>query len=158
MVASLLLIHLPKKTILCSGFELGPPVWKALQKQNAFLQARTRAAHAQAMDMYHGLKSSVADPGCFFRIPDPNFYPSGIPDPGSRISDPGSRTPDPRSRIQDHGSRIPHPGSKNSNKREGWRKKFVVISFFVATNLTKLKIIFILKCWIKKFGPVFKEL
>jgi hypothetical protein len=35
---------------------------------------------------------SVADPGCLFRIPDPDFT-----HPGSRISD---------------------PGSKNSNKRE----------------------------------------
>ena len=34
---------------------------------------------------------SVADPGCLSRIPDPDFSPSRIPDPGSRISDPGSR-------------------------------------------------------------------
>ncbi len=40
------------------------------------------------------LSTSVADPGCLSRIPDPDFYPS-------RISD---------------------PGSKNSNKREGWKK------------------------------------
>ncbi len=33
------------------------------------------------------------------------------------------------------GSRISGPGSKNSSKREGW-KKFVVIPFFVATNFT----------------------
>ncbi len=26
-------------------------------------------------------KTSVADPGCLFRIPDPDFYPSRIPDP-----------------------------------------------------------------------------
>jgi hypothetical protein len=25
-------------------------------------------------------------------IPDPDFYPSWIPDPGSRIQDPGSKT------------------------------------------------------------------
>jgi hypothetical protein len=25
--------------------------------------------------------SSVADPGCLYRIPDPDFYPSRIPDP-----------------------------------------------------------------------------
>jgi len=31
------------------------------------------------------LVPSVADPGCLSRIPDPNFYPSRIPDPGSRI-------------------------------------------------------------------------
>ncbi len=38
--------------------------------------------------------SSVADPGCLSRIPDPDFFPSWIPD----------------------------LGSKNSNKREGWKK------------------------------------
>ncbi len=40
------------------------------------------------------VKGSVADPGCLSRIPDPVFYPSRIPD----------------------------LGSKNSNKREGWKK------------------------------------
>jgi len=35
-------------------------------------------------------KTSVADPGCLSRIPDPVFSPSRIPDPGSRIPDPGS--------------------------------------------------------------------
>jgi hypothetical protein len=50
-------------------------------------------------------------------IPDPDFYPS----------------------------RIPGPGSKNNNKREG-RKKLVVIPFFVALNFTELKIILFLKC------------
>jgi hypothetical protein len=31
----------------------------------------------------HGyrLKTSAADPGCLSRIPDPDFYPSRIPDP-----------------------------------------------------------------------------
>jgi hypothetical protein len=28
--------------------------------------------------------NSVADPGCFSRIPDPDFYPSQVPDPGSK--------------------------------------------------------------------------
>ncbi len=55
---------------------------------------------------------SVLDPGCLSRIPDPDFYPSWIPD----------------------------LGSKNSNKREEW-KKFVVIPFFVAINFTKLCVI-----------------
>ncbi len=50
-----------------------------------------------------------------------------------------------------------HSGSQNSNKREGW-KKFVVIPSYVATNFSKLKIILVLKCWRKKFGPIFKEL
>jgi hypothetical protein len=48
-------------------------------------------------------------------IPDPDFYPSRIPNP------------------------------KTASKERGG-KKFVVISFFVATNFTKLKIILFLKC------------
>jgi hypothetical protein len=36
--------------------------------------------------------TSVADLGCLSRIPDPDFYPSRIPDPGSRIPDPKTAT------------------------------------------------------------------
>ena len=79
------------------------------------------------------LSCSVADPGCLSRIPDPDFYPSRIPDPGSRIPDPKTET------------------------KERGEKKFV-IPFYVATNFTKLKIILVLKCWRKKFGPIFIEL
>jgi hypothetical protein len=67
----------------------------------------------------------VADPGCLSRIPDPDFYPSRISDPGSRIQ-------------------------KQQQKRGG--KEFVVIPFFVATNFSKLKIILLLKCWRNKMG------
>jgi hypothetical protein len=58
-------------------------------------------------------------------IPDPDFYPS-------RILDPGCRIPDPKTATKERGE-----------------KKLVVITFYVATNFTKLK---------KKFGPIFKEL
>jgi hypothetical protein len=64
-------------------------------------------------------------------IPEPDFYPSRIPDLESRISDPGSRIPN-------LGSRIPEP--KTATKERG-ETKFVVIPFFVATNFTKFKII-----------------
>jgi hypothetical protein len=50
-------------------------------------------------------------------IPDPDFYPSRIPDLGSRIPDP-----------------------KTGSKERG-EKKFFVKHFFVATNFTKCKII-----------------
>jgi hypothetical protein len=60
---------------------------------------------------------SVADPGCLSRIPDPDFYPSRIPD----------------------------PKTKTKTKERGG-KKFVVITFYVATNFTKLQIILVLKC------------
>jgi hypothetical protein len=55
-------------------------------------------------------------------IPDPDFYSSRIPDPGSRIPDP-----------------------KTATKERG-EKKFVVITFYVATNFTKLHIILVLMC------------
>jgi hypothetical protein len=42
------------------------------------------------MDLIFGY--SVADPGCLSRIPDPDFYPSRIPDLGSRILDPTTVT------------------------------------------------------------------
>ncbi len=64
-------------------------------------------------------------------IPDPDFYPSRISDKGSQIQ-------------------------KQQQKRGV--KKFVVISFFVATHFTQLKIILIWKCWRKKCGQIFKEL
>jgi hypothetical protein len=57
-------------------------------------------------------------------IPDPDFYPSRIPDLGSRIPDP-----------------------KTATKERG-EKKFDVIPvpFYLATNFTKLYIILVLKC------------
>ncbi len=64
----------------------------------------------------------MADPGSLSRIPDPDFYPSRIPDPGSRIPDP-----------------------KTATKERG-EKKFVVITFYVATNFSKLQIILVLMC------------
>jgi hypothetical protein len=65
---------------------------------------------------------SVADPGCLSRIPDPDFYPSRIPDLGSQ-------NPDPKTATKERGE-----------------KKFVVIPFYAATNFTKLKIVVVLKC------------
>ncbi len=63
------------------------------------------------------------DPGCFSRIPDPDFYPSRIPDLGSLIPDPNTAT------------------------KERGKKNFVVIPvlFYAATNFTKLKNIFVFK-------------
>jgi len=81
------------------------------------------------------LRTSVADPGCLSRFPDPDFYPSRILDPDlgsrTRISDPGP------------GSQIPDPKTAAKERDE---KNLVVIPFFVATNFTTLKIILFLKC------------
>jgi hypothetical protein len=63
--------------------------------------------------------AELADPGCLSRIPDPDFYPSRIPDLGFQIQ-------------------------KQQQKRGV--KKFDIISFNVATNFTKLYIILVLKC------------
>ncbi len=61
------------------------------------LNSRSTALHRYVVpvlidtvfDLETLLVSSVADPGCLSRIliftPDPDFYPSRIPDPGSRI-------------------------------------------------------------------------
>jgi hypothetical protein len=73
------------------------------------------------LDRKEPFSFSVAHPGCLSRIPDPDFYPSRIPDLGSRIPDP-----------------------KTATKERG-EKKFV-IPFYVATNFTKLNIILVLKC------------
>jgi hypothetical protein len=62
-------------------------------------------------------------------IPDPDFYPSRIPD----------------------------PSSKNSNKGEGW-KKLVFITVFEATNFTTLKNYFIFEMLKKKIWANFNEL
>jgi hypothetical protein len=37
------------------------------------------------------LSQSVADPGCLSRIPDPDFYPSRIPDPKTAMKDRGEK-------------------------------------------------------------------
>jgi hypothetical protein len=35
--------------------------------------------------------NSVADPGCLSRIPDPDFYPSRIPDPKTATKERGEK-------------------------------------------------------------------
>ncbi len=76
------------------------------------------------------LCTSVADPGCLSRIPDPDFYPSRIPDLGSRI------------------------------QKQQWKtgvKIFFSKPFFWAINFTKLNY-FVFELSRKKFRPIFKEL
>jgi hypothetical protein len=54
-------------------------------------------------------------------IPDPDFYPSRIPDLGSR-------TPDPKTATKERGE-----------------QKFVVIAVYLARNFTTFNIILVLK-------------
>jgi hypothetical protein len=82
----------------------------------------------KALDPGSGSATSVADPGCLSRIPDPD-YPSRIPDLGSRIPDP-----------------------KTATKERG-EKHFFVKLFFVATNFTK----FIFKLLKKKMWAKFQR-
>ena len=67
-------------------------------------------------------------------IPDPDFYSFRIPDLESRIPDLGSRISDPGSRI---------PDAKIATKERG--EKNFVIPFYIASNVTKLNIILVLK-------------
>jgi hypothetical protein len=58
-------------------------------------------------------KTSVADPGCLSQIPEPDFYPSRIPDLGSRIQ-------------------------KQQQKRGAKKNLLSYLPFYVPTNFTKL--------------------
>ncbi len=71
---------------------------------------------------------SVADPGCLSRIPDPDFYPS-------RISD---------------------PGSKNS-KKEGW-KKICCHTFFCSHKFHIIENYFIFEMMKKKIWANFQRI
>jgi hypothetical protein len=54
------------------------------------MDLRIKICTTTGEDPEHWFKvfSSVpSDPGCLSRIPDPDFYPSRIPDPGSRIQE-----------------------------------------------------------------------
>ena len=74
-----------------------------------------------------------------------------IPDPGSWFfTHPGSRIPDLGSQISD-------PGSKNSNKREGW-KKLVVKPFFCSHKFHKIENYFIFEMLKKIFWANFQRI
>jgi hypothetical protein len=50
-----------------------------------------RKAQLRLLGKLIALNSSVADPGCLSRIPDPDFYPSRIPDPKTATKDRGEK-------------------------------------------------------------------
>ncbi len=78
--------------------------------------------------------SSVANLGCLSRTPDPNFYLSKIPDPGSRIPDP-----------------------KTATKERGEKKNLMSYLFVCSHKFHKIVNYFIFEMLKKKFGPNFKE-
>jgi hypothetical protein len=75
----------------------------------------------------------VADPGCLSRIPDPEFYPSRIPDLGSRI-----------------------PDRKTATKERG-EKKFVVITFLCSYKFFKIENYFSFEVLKKKIWANFQR-
>jgi hypothetical protein len=59
---------------------------KKKQVPTTFLRRKAKKWEKKLLFLFIGtLINSVADPGCLSRIPDPDFYPSRIPDLGSRI-------------------------------------------------------------------------
>jgi hypothetical protein len=73
----------------------------------------------------------IADPGCFSRIPDPNFLP--IPDPGSLIQ------------------------GTNHNKKKG-RKTICCHTFFCSHKFHKIENYFIFEILMKKIWPSFQRI
>jgi hypothetical protein len=78
------------------------------------------------MSMLNYLSPRYQCGGSGMFIPDPGPQILIITHPGSWIPDPGSRIPDPKTATKERGE-----------------KKFDVISFYVATNFTKLYIFFL---------------
>ncbi len=75
--------------------------------------------------------------------------------PDISVADPGWLS---RILIFTHpGSRISDPGSKNSIKREGW-KKIWCHNFLCSHKFHIIVHYFSLKCWRKKFGPNFQRI
>ncbi len=91
---------------------------------------------------YSCILTSVADPGCLSRTPDPEFYPSRILDPGSQFQDPKTATKEKGKKIFYHISF----GSYKFHKIENYLifempKKKILASFqkiieFLAKNLS----------------------
>ncbi len=113
--------NLPRSASLCLIAFLSRLLYQ-IRFRTKLWRIRIREAHK------HMYPTSVADPGCLSRIPDPDFYPSRIPD----------------------------PGSKNSNKREGWKK--ICYIFLCSHKFHKTANYFSFEVLKKKIGPFFKEL
>jgi hypothetical protein len=105
--------------------------FKARQKENNYIFHLFFTAALFGLffsQLKHTILASAADPGCLSRIPDPDFYPS-------RISD---------------------PGSKNSSKREGW-KIFFSHTFLCSHKFHKNKNYFSFEVLKKKIWANFQR-
>ncbi len=93
----------------------------------------------------------VADPGCLSRIPDPEFYPSRIPDPWSGIPDPKTATKESGEKIFFcHTFLCSHKFHKIVNyfsfevlKKKIWANFKRIVELFTQKIVTKL-----LKIWV----------
>jgi hypothetical protein len=90
---------------------------------------------------------SVADPGCLSRIPDPDFYPSRIPDLGSRIQKQQQKRE--VKKISCHTFLCSHKFHKIGNyfsfevlKKKNWANFQTIIELFIKKIAKKL-----LKIW-----------
>jgi hypothetical protein len=55
------------------------------------MKRTTETLWAPPLNKKDPIKFSVADPGCLSRIPDPDFYPSRIPDPKTATKERGEK-------------------------------------------------------------------
>jgi hypothetical protein len=64
---------------------------KENQETSSVLNKCRNAGKNLVWHRHFSVKSSVADPGCSSRIPDPDFYPSRIPDPKTATKERGEK-------------------------------------------------------------------
>ena len=74
--------HLDERELLLAGVVVARSALILFRIRGTLLYARNKLQYVQAREL--NWLTSVADPGCLSRIPDPDFYPSRIPDPGSK--------------------------------------------------------------------------
>ncbi len=78
------------KTAFANEFHERHIRYSAVPAANISDSVRIRIEFAPELD-YSIPVTSVADPGCLSRIPDPGFYPSRIPDPKTATKERGEK-------------------------------------------------------------------
>jgi hypothetical protein len=91
--------------------------------------------------------NSVADPGCLSRIPDPDFYPSRIPDPKTGTKERGEKKFFCHTFLCSHKfHKIGHYFSFEVVRKKIWANFQRIIEIFTQKIVTKLS-----KIWV--WGP-----
>jgi hypothetical protein len=88
--------------------------------------------------------SSVADPGCLSRIPDPDFYPSRIPDPKTATKERGEKICCHNFLCSHKFHKIAHYFSFDVLKKKIWANFQRIIELFTQKIVNKLSKIWIL--------------